>query len=109
MYGPATSRAGLGGGEPAVADHQLAPEPGRLVSKLARELGPGGIGDGPGKALVAKQIAYRKILDGQPAVGLGKLTRDLMQKASADVGNAMVLSGQQASGFHPVSGTPLGA
>jgi hypothetical protein len=32
-----------------------------------------------------------------------------MQKASADVGNAMVLSGQQASGFHPVSGTPLGA
>jgi hypothetical protein len=31
-----------------------------------------------------------------------------MEKASANVGNAMVLSGQQASGFHPASGIPLG-
>jgi hypothetical protein len=52
-----------------------------------------------------KQVGHRKILDGQAAVGLGKLARGLLQKASADVGNAMVLSGQQASGFDPVSGT----
>ena len=39
--------------------------PARLsCSKLAGELGPGGVRDGPGEALVAKQVGYRKILDG---------------------------------------------
>jgi hypothetical protein len=109
MYGPATSRADLGGGKPAVADHQLAPEPGRLVSKLAGELGPRGIGDGFGEALVADQVGDGKIFDGQLAVGLGKLARDLMKEVSPNVGNPNVLLGQHTSGFHLVLGTALGA
>jgi hypothetical protein len=61
------------------------------------------------QALVADQVGHRKVFKGQPAVGLGELARNLMKEASTDAGDAIVLSGQQASGFRPVSGTPLGA
>jgi hypothetical protein len=90
----ATCGAGLGGGEPALAYHQLAPVPGRLVPKLSAEFGPGGIGDGSGKALVADKVGYRKVFDGQRAVGLGELARDLVEEVSADVDDVIVLSGQ---------------
>jgi hypothetical protein len=69
------------------------PVPGRLVPKLSGELGPGGIGDGSGKAL-ADQVGDRKVFDGQRAVGLGELARDLVKEGSADVGDVIVLSGQ---------------
>src|SRR5215211_2036532 len=59
LRGPATPRTGLGRGKPAVAYHQVAPEPRRLVSKLTSELGPGGIGDGSSEALVADQVGNR--------------------------------------------------
>jgi hypothetical protein len=87
----------------------VRPEPGGLVPKLAGQLGPRSIGDGLGEALVADQVGHRKIFDGQPAVGLGELARDLMEEASANVGNAVVLPGQRANGFQPVSRTPLSA
>jgi hypothetical protein len=105
----ATGGAGLGRRKPAITNHQFAPEPGGLVPKLAGQLGPRSIGDGLGEALVADQVGHRKIFDGQPAVGLGELARDLMKEASANVGNAVVLPGQQASGFQPVPRTPLSA
>lgn len=105
---PATRGACLGRGEPALAYHQVAPEPFGLVLKLSGKLGPGGIGDGSGEAPIAKQVDYRKVLDGQSTVGLGELTRDLVEEALADIGNAVVLAGQQTNGFHPVAGTLLG-
>ena len=106
---PATPRTGLGRGKPALAYHQVAPEPGRLVSKLTSELRPSGIGDGSSEALVADQVGHRKVFKGQPAVGLGELAGDLMKEASTDPGNTMVLSGEQAGRFCPVSGSPLSA
>ena len=106
---PSTGGAGLGRRKPAITNHQFAPEPGGLVPKLAGQLCPRSIGDGLGEALVADQVGHRKIFDGQPAVGLGELARDLMKEASANVGNAVVLPGQQASGVQPVPRTPLRA
>ena len=106
---PSTGGAGLGRGKPALTNHQFAPEPGGLVLKLAGKLAPRGIGDGLGEALIADQVSHRKIFDGQPAVGLGELARDLMKEVSANVGNAVVLPGQQMDGFQTIPGTPLGA
>ena len=95
-------RAGLGGREPTVASDQFSSKPGCLVAELAAKLRPGGITDCAGEPLVPGEVGDGEVLDGQPGVGLDKLARDLVKKASPQVSNASVLFGQASAGLDTV-------
>ena len=76
-------------------------EPGRLVAELAGKLGPGGVADGTGQVPVADEVGDGKVFQTEPVVSLDELAGDLMEEASADVGDAGVLCGTAAGSPSP--------
>jgi hypothetical protein len=58
--------AGLGGGEPTVADNQFSSEPCRLAAQLASQLTPGGVADSAGQTVVGHEVGDGKVLQTRP-------------------------------------------
>src|SRR5258707_1668040 len=65
-----------------------------FVAQQSGELGPAGIGDGPGQATVGQHPGHVQVLDDEPAVGLDQRVGYLMQEMPPHICDMIVVTPQ---------------
>ena len=99
---PPARRAGLRRGEEPGSHRQGGPVPVGLVSELACQFAPGGVGDRLRQVVVLRHVLHRQVLDADGAVGLGDRARDPVGEVVASVGHPPMEAGQASPCLGPV-------
>jgi hypothetical protein len=99
---PPARRAGLRRGEEPGSHRQGGPVPVGLVSELACQFAPGGVGDRLRQVVVLRHVLHRQVLDADGAVGLGDRARDPVGEVVASVGHPPMEAGQASPCLGPI-------
>ncbi len=89
------------------ATRKRAAAPSLFVAQDAGELGPAGIRDGAGQAVVGQHPGHVQVFDDEPVVGLDQRARHLVQEMAAHIGDVTVMAPQLGGGVTAVAGSFL--